>query len=68
MYNEVRILGIIGLQVHGIIMRTIHAGMHHEDARFNRGAFTRIECHRTDGQIRGSASLQDFDIRLLLET
>ena len=32
MHNPIGILGIIGFQVHGIIMRAVHAGMHHEDA------------------------------------
>jgi hypothetical protein len=28
---------------------SIHAGMHHEDAGFNRGAVAGLEYHRTDG-------------------
>jgi hypothetical protein len=49
MNYKIRVSGIIGLQVYGIIMRTIHPFMHHEDAGFNCGAFTGLEYHRTDG-------------------
>ena len=48
-------------------MRTVHAFMHHKDTRLNDCALTGFEYHRTDGQFGRSASLDDFDIRLLLE-
>jgi hypothetical protein len=68
MHYEVRVLGIIGLQVHGIVVLAIHARMHHKNAGFNIGAFTWLKDHRTDGQFGRSAPLQDFDIRFVLET
>jgi hypothetical protein len=47
-YN-VRIGGIISLQMHCIVVLAIHAWMHHEDTRFNIRALTGLEYHRTDG-------------------
>ena len=49
-------------------MRTVHAFVHHEDTGLNDRTFTRLEYHRTDGKLGGSASLQYFDVRLFLET
>jgi hypothetical protein len=49
MDNEIGISWIVGFQMHGIVMGTIHAWMHHEDAGFNRGGLTGLEYHRTDG-------------------
>ena len=46
---EIRVLWIVGLEMHSIIMRSIHTGVHHKDAGFNRRAFTGLEYHRTDG-------------------
>ena len=48
-------------------MRTVHAFMHHKGAGFNNRAFTGLEYHRTDGQLRRSAALQNFDKRFFLE-
>jgi hypothetical protein len=53
--------------MHGVIVWAIHAGVHHEDSGLDRSAFAGIEDHRTDGQIRRSAPLQDFDVWFLLE-
>ena len=47
--HEIRTVGIIGLQMHCIIVRTIHAFVHHENAGFECCAFTGLEYHRTDG-------------------
>jgi len=54
--------------MHCEIVLTSHAFMHHEDAGFNNCAFARLEYHRTDGQLRRSAPLHDFDVRRFLET
>jgi len=48
-------------------MRPVHPWMHHENGGFDVGAFARLQGHRTDGQVRRSAPLQDFDVRLLFE-
>jgi hypothetical protein len=56
MHNQVRLLGVIAFQMHRKIVRTIHTFMHHEYAGFYRGAFARIENHRTDGQVGWSAT------------
>jgi len=49
------------------VMWTVHAFVHHEDTGLNSCAFARSEYHRTDGQLRRSASLEDFDVWLILE-
>ena len=49
MNDEIGIGWIIGFEMNGIVMRTIHAWVHHEDAGFNLSAFTGLEYHRTDG-------------------
>jgi hypothetical protein len=49
-------------------MRTIHAFMHHKDTGLNSGAFAGLENHRTDGELWGSAPLQNFDIWRFFET
>jgi hypothetical protein len=54
--------GIVGFQVDREVMRTIHPFMHHKRAGLNERAFTGLENHRTDGQLRRSAPLQDFDV------
>ena len=49
------------------VMLPIHAFMHHERAGLDRCTFAGLEDHRTDGQLRRSAPLHDFDIWLLFE-
>ncbi len=49
MNDQIGIGWIIRLEMHGIVMRTIHARMHHKDTGFNCSAFTGLEYHRTDG-------------------
>jgi hypothetical protein len=53
--------------VHPKIVHAIHACVHHEAHR-KCGLFARLEDHRTDGRIRRSAPLHDFDLRLGGET
>jgi len=64
MDDEIRVLRIIRFEVHSVIMLSIHAWMHHENAGFDYSAFTGLEYHRTDGQVGRSASLQYFDVWL----
>jgi len=66
-YNQIRVFRIICFQMHSKVVRTIHAFVHHEDAGFNDRAFAGLEYHRTDGQVRRSAALQYFDVRVFLE-
>lgn len=68
MHNEVGVLGIVCHEMHGEIVRAIHAAVHYEVAGGDRRAFSGFEDHRTDGQIGRSATLQDLDIRPLGET
>lgn len=49
MNNQIRIGWIIGLEMHAIVMGSIHTFVHHEDTGFNCGGFTGLEYHRTDG-------------------
>ena len=67
-HNQIRIGSVICPEVNCKVMRTVHAFVHHKYFGFNKGAFTGLEYHRTDGQLRRSASLQNFDIRRFLET
>jgi hypothetical protein len=50
------------------VMGTVHAFVHHEVSRFYNSALTGLKDHRTDGQFRRSAPLQDFDIGLFFES
>jgi hypothetical protein len=68
MNNQICVPGIIGHKVNRVFMLAVHARMHHKDAGFYGCAFAGFEDHRTDGQIGRSASLQDFDIRILFKT
>lgn len=68
MDHQVRIPGIICLEMDRVIVFAVHPRMHHEDAGFNGRALAGFEDHRTDGQIGGSASLQNLDIWILIET
>ena len=67
MDDKIRVGGVVGLEMYGIVVGTIHARMHHEDTRFNCCALTRLEYHRTDGQVGRSAPLQYFNVRFFLE-
>lgn len=67
MHYKISILWIICLEMDCIIMGSIHPRMHHEHAGFDRCTFTGLEDHRTDGQFRRSAPLQNFDIGLFLK-
>ena len=67
MHNQISVGWIIGLEMNGIVMRSIHPFMHHEDTGFNCGGLTGLKYHRTDGQFGRSASLQYFNVRLFLE-
>ncbi len=67
-HDKIRIHDVVGLEMHSIIMRSTHPRVHHERARLDVGALARLQDHRTDGQCRRSAPLQDFNIRLLAET
>ncbi len=67
MHDQIAVPWIIGLKMDGVIMRSIHTGVHHENAGFDCRAFTGLENHRTDGQFRRSATLQHFDVGLLFE-
>ena len=68
MNYQIRILWVIDLEMHSIIMPTVHTGMHHENAGINGCTFAGFECHRTDGQFGRSAPLQNFDDGFLFET
>src|SRR5215217_5417283 len=67
MDNKIRVGRVVGLQMYGIVVWTIHARMHHENTGFNSCALTRLEYHRTDGQVGRSAPLQYFNVRFFLE-
>jgi hypothetical protein len=67
-HDKVGGLGVIGHEMDGVIVLSVHTGMHHEDAGFYGRAFTRFEDHRTDGQIGRSAPLQYLDIWILFES
>jgi hypothetical protein len=67
MHNQIWICWVIRHEMHSIIMLSIHAGVHHEDAGFDGSAFAGPEDHRTDGQLGRSASLQNFDAWLPFE-
>ena len=67
-HDHVWIVRVIRFQVNRKIMRTVHAFVHHENAGLDNCAFSGFEYHRTDGQLRRSAPLQHFDIRVFLET
>ena len=47
--DEIGIGWIIRVEMHGKVMGTIHAWMHHEDTGFDCGGLTGLEYHRTDG-------------------
>ena len=49
-------------------MRAAHTCVHHKDRGLNRGAFTGLEYHRTDGQAGRSTPLAHFDVGLFSET
>jgi hypothetical protein len=68
MYNQIRIVWIVRFEMHCKIMWTVHTFVHHKNTGLYDCAFTGFEYHRTDGQLRRSAPLQDFDIRLFLES
>jgi hypothetical protein len=68
MHYKVGSFGVICIEMDGVIVLSIHARVHHKNTGFNDGAFAGFEDHRTDGQIGGSASLQDFDVWILFET
>lgn len=67
MHNQVGIFWVICYEMHRIIVFSVHAWVHHEDAGCDVRALAGLEDHRTDGQLGRSASLQNFDIRLLFE-
>src|SRR6266508_998967 len=48
-HNQIMVLCIVGLEMHCIIMWSIHAGVHHKDTGFNCRAFARLEYHLPDG-------------------
>jgi hypothetical protein len=48
-HNQIRIGGVICLEIHSEVMWAIHACVHHEYSGFNNGAFAWFEDHRTDG-------------------
>lgn len=58
---------IIRYEMHTKIMVSIHACMHHKDRGCDRGAFTGLKDHRTDGQLGRSAPLPDLNIGWFLE-
>jgi hypothetical protein len=66
-HDQIGVNRIIADEVDCKIMWTIHAFVHHEGCGFYRGAFSWIEDHRTDGQIRRSTPLQYLDEGLFLE-
>ena len=66
-YCFLGLLWIIRHQVYPEIVFAAHVTMHHE-LHGQRGLFTRIEDHRTDGRCRRSTSLNHFDIGLLGKT
>jgi hypothetical protein len=68
MHHRIGCGGIIRLQMHREVVRSLHTGMHHEDARMNGSAFAGFEHHRTDGQLRRSTSIHDFDVGFVFET
>ena len=68
MHDQIWVVWIIGLEMDGIVVFPVHARVHHEDRGFHESAFAGFECHRTDGQFGGSASLQDFDVWLSFES
>ncbi len=49
MNDEIGVGWIIGLEMDGIVVLSIHPRVHHEHTRFNCSAFTGLESHRTDG-------------------
>jgi hypothetical protein len=49
MNDEIGVVCVIGLEMHCIIVRSIHAFMHHKDTGFDCCAFAGLEYHRTDG-------------------
>jgi hypothetical protein len=61
-----RIVPIIGYDMHAKVMLTIHSFMHHE-LQFDCCFFTWVECRPTDDSAGRSAALQDFDARLAAE-
>ena len=58
-----RILRIVGYDMHAEVMLTVHAGVHHE-LQFDSRFFTRVECRPTDDSAGWSATFQNFDPRL----
>ncbi len=66
-HNHIGLNRIIGDEMYCKVVRAIHAFVHHKDAGFNRGAFTGLKDHRTDGQLGWSAPLHDFDVGNLCE-
>jgi hypothetical protein len=67
MHDQIGIVWVIRYEMQRIIVLSVHAGVHHEDAGFDGCAFAGLEDHRTDGQFGRSAALQDLDMGLLLE-
>jgi hypothetical protein len=55
-----RILRIVGYDMHAEVMLTIHTCVHHE-LQFDGGFFAWIECRPTDDSAGRSATLQDLD-------
>lgn len=63
-YDHIRLRGVIGGQVQTEIMQTAHIPVHrifHGD----KSALTWLENHRTDGCVRRSTPLNEFDIRVI---
>jgi hypothetical protein len=67
MYHQVRIGWIIRYKMDCKIMWPIHPFVHCEGNRSNDRAFTGLENHRTDGQVRRSAPLHNFDIGIFFK-
>ena len=67
-HNQIGSLRIIRKEVDGKIVWPSHALGHREVLRAHGRTLTRIEGHRTDGQFGRSTALQNFNVRLLLET
>ncbi len=58
--------GVITEQMETEIVISVHPLMHHE-ANIDHGSMSRLEGHRTDDRIGGSATLSDFDVRSFAE-
>ena len=66
-HHQIRIIRIIRLKMNCEVVWSVHTLVHHELTGLNSGAFTGFESHRTDGELRRSAALHDFDVGLFLE-